>query len=75
MAQIYITNRGECSKYFGPDGEWMLTGNNIPYTNLEADFAHKRVIAENTVEKLLKLKAPQGPKTEVREVVDGYVKG
>ncbi len=75
MAQIYITNRGERSKYFGPDGEWMLTGNNIPYTNLEADFAHKRVIAENTVEKLLKLKAPQGPKTEVREVVDGYVKG
>ncbi len=75
MADIYTTNRGERSKYFGPDGDWQLTGNGIVYNNLDADFAHKRVIAEKTIEKLLKQKAPAGPKPQVREVVRGYVKG
>lgn len=75
MADIYTTVRGERSKYFGPDGTWMLTGNGISYTNLESDFSHKRVIAENTIAKVLKLKAPMGPNAEVRQVVDGYVKG
>lgn len=75
MADIYTTNRGERSKYFGPDGEWQLTGNGIIYSNLDADFAHKRVIVEKLVEKLLKEKAPAGPKPQVREVVRGYVKG
>lgn len=75
MADIYTTNRGERSKYFGPTGEWQLTGNGIVYNNLDADFAHKRVIEEKTIERLLKMDAPQGPKPQVREVVDGYVKG
>lgn len=75
MADIYTTNRGERSKYFGPDGEWQLTGNGIVYNNLDADFAHKRVIVEKTIENLLKKKAPAGPKPAVRDVVDGYVKG
>jgi acyl-homoserine-lactone acylase len=75
MADIYTTIRGERSRYFGPDEEWQLTGNGFVYTNLEADFAHKRIIEEKTVEKLLKLKAPQGPRPQVRQVVAGYVKG
>lgn len=76
MAEIYTTNRGERSKYWGPDGKWQLTGNGIEYTNLEADFAHKRVIATKTIEKLLKKKPAQGgPKPQVKKVVDGYVKG
>ncbi len=75
MADIYTTNRGERSRYFGPEGEWQLTGNGYVFTNLEADFAHKRIIAAKTIEGLLKKKAPHGPKQQVREVVDGYVKG
>ncbi len=75
MADIYMTNRGERSKYIGPDETWQLTGNGYTYTNLEADFAHKRIIAEKTIPKLLKLKAPQGPQPQVKEVVRGYVKG
>ena len=75
MAQIYTTVRGERSKYFGPNGSWQLTGNGIPYTNLEADFAHKRVIAERTVEKVLEKGGINAPRPEVREVVRGYVKG
>jgi acyl-homoserine-lactone acylase len=75
MAEIYTTNRGERSKFWGPDGEWQLTGNGIEYTNLEADFAHKRVIATKTIEKLMKQKPPRGPRPQVKKVVDGYVKG
>lgn len=75
MADIYTTQRGERSKYFGPEGEWQLTGNGYTFTNLQADFAHKRIIAEKKIDKLLKLKAPQGPKPQVRDVVKGYVKG
>lgn len=75
MADIYTTNRGERSKYFGPEGKWQLTGNGFEYTNLQADFAHKRIIAEKKIPELLKLKAPQGPKPQVRDVVKGYVKG
>ncbi len=76
MAEIYTTNRGERSKYWGPDGKWQLTGNGIEFTNLEADFAHKRVIATKTIEKLIKKKpAKGGPRPQVKKVVDGYVKG
>lgn len=75
MADIYTTVRGERSKYFGADGKWMLTGNGIEFTNLESDFAHKRVIAENIIPKVLKMEPPNGPREEVRQVVDGYVKG
>lgn len=75
MADIYTTQRGERSKYFGPEGEWQLTGNGYTFTNLQADFAHKRIIAEKKIPTLLKLKAPQGPKPQVRDVVTGYVKG
>jgi len=75
MADIYTTVRGERSKYFGPNGSWQLTGNGISYTNLEADFAHKRVIAERTIEKVLQKGGINAPKPDVREVVRGYVKG
>lgn len=75
MAQIYTTVRGERSKYFGPNGTWQLTGNGIPFTNLEADFAHKRVIEEGTIDDILKMDPPNGPKPATQEAVDGYVKG
>lgn len=75
MADIYTTVRGERSKYFGPDGTWQLTGNGIPFTNLQSDFAHKRVIAENTIGEILKMDPPNGPKPATQEAVDGYVKG
>lgn len=75
MAEIYTTVRGERSKFFGPDGTWQLSGNGINYTNLQSDFAHKRVIAENTIDKILKMAPPNGPKPEAKQAVDGYVKG
>ena len=75
MADIYTTVRGERSKYFGPEEMWQLTGNGQPYKNIDADFAHKRVIAEKTIPALLKQKPPNGPRPEVKQVIDGYVKG
>ncbi|MFA9401219.1 MAG: penicillin acylase family protein, partial [Acidobacteriota bacterium] len=75
MAQIYTTVRGDRSKHFGPDEEWMLTGNGIPFTNLESDFAHRRIINNGTVDRLLKLDPPNGPSPQIKRVVDGYVKG
>jgi acyl-homoserine-lactone acylase len=75
MADIYTTVRGERSRYFGPAGSWQLTGNGISYTNLDADFAHRRVIKEGTIGKLLSKGGINAPKPEVREVVRGYVKG
>lgn len=75
MAEIYTTVRGERSKYFGPDATWQLSGNGIDFTNLESDFAHKRVIEEGTVAKILKMAPPNGPKPATKEAVDGYVKG
>ncbi len=75
MADIYTTVRGERSKYFGPDGTWMLTGNSITYTNLQSDFAHKRVIAEDTIQKVLDKGGINAPNKDVKEVVRGYVKG
>ena len=74
MADIYTTVRGERSRYFGPNGNWQLTGNGIQYKNLAADFAHKRVIEENTIGKVLAAGGINAPKAEVREVVRGYVK-
>ncbi|MCB0828772.1 MAG: penicillin acylase family protein [Solirubrobacterales bacterium] len=75
MAQIYTTVRGDRSKYFGPDEEWMLTGNGIPYTNLESDFAHRRIINNGSLDRILSEDPPNGPSPEIKNVVAGYVKG
>jgi len=75
MAEIYTTVRGERSKYFGPEGSWQLTGNGIPFTNLESDFSHKRVIAERSVQRILAMKPPNGPLPAVRKTIAGYVQG
>ena len=75
MAQIYTTVRGERSRYFGPQETWTFTGNGRTFTNLDGDFFFKRVVRERTVERLLELKPPNGPRPEVRSAVKGYVRG
>jgi len=75
MADIYTSVRGERSKYFGPDGEYVMTGNGIVFKNIDADFNHKRIIAEGLIPRILKMKPPNGPRPQIKEAVDGYVKG
>jgi len=75
MADIYTSERGERSKYFGPDGTYVMTGNGFNYKNIDADFNHKRVIASGIIPKILNTAPPNGPKPQVKQAVDGYVKG
>ena len=68
MADIYTTNRGERSKYFGPDGEWQLTGNGIdlhePRSRLRPQARDRRPRRSKACSRR---RRPQGPKPQVRE--------
>jgi acyl-homoserine-lactone acylase len=70
LADTYTTVRGQRSKFFGGSAE---APNGI--TNLESDFFWKRVRKEGTVQKMMRLKPPNGPLPVVRKVVKGYVAG
>jgi acyl-homoserine-lactone acylase len=70
LADTYLTSRGERSLYFGSGAE-APDGN----TNLDSDFFWKRIRAEGTVAKLLKKKAPAGPKPQIKRAMKGYVAG
>lgn len=70
LADTYTTIRGERSKYFGGSAS---APNSI--SNLDSDFFWKRVRKEGTVQKMMKLKPPNGPLPMAREVVRGYAAG
>lgn len=70
LADTYTTVRGERSLYFGADEK---APNGI--SNLDSDFFWKRVRAEGTVKKMMKLKPPNGPLPDVKQVIKGYVAG
>ncbi|MBK5233318.1 MAG: penicillin acylase family protein [Thermoleophilia bacterium] len=74
-ADAYLTVRGQRSRFLGPEKTWFFSGNGMTYTNLQADFFFKRMIVEKQAEKLLRQKAPRGPKPQVRRIVKGYVQG
>ncbi len=70
LADTYTTVRGERSLHFGAATE---APNGI--SNLDSDFFWKRVRKEGTVQKMMKLKPPNGPLPIVKDVVRGYVAG
>ena len=70
LADTYTTIRGERSKYFGG----AVDAPNF-ISNLDSDFFWKRVRKEQTVQKMMKLKPPNGPLPIVKEVVKGYAAG
>lgn len=70
LADTYTTVRGERSKYFGGSVD---APNGV--SNLDSDFFWKRVRKEGTVQKMMKLKPPNGPLPVVKKVVKGYVAG
>ncbi|MDQ3742011.1 MAG: penicillin acylase family protein, partial [Actinomycetota bacterium] len=75
MADQYVTVRGERSRYFGPDGTWSMRGNGTVNDNLASDFFYKKIIKQQTIEKLMAQPPPKGPRTEVLQAVKGYVDG
>ncbi len=75
LADVYVTVRGERSRFFGPAASYITRGNGVTANNLNSDFFYQRIIDENVIEKLLELKPPQGPLPDFDEIVRGYVAG
>ena len=75
LADVYVTVRGERSRFFGPAGSYVTRGNGVTSNNLNSDFFFQRIIDENVIEKLLEMKPPQGPLPDFDEIVRGYVAG
>lgn len=70
IADSYVTIRAERSRFFGPD-EPSPEG----FENIDSDFFFQRINQRGVVEELIAQEPPLGPKSKVRRVVEGYVKG
>ncbi len=75
IADSYVTVDGQRSRFFGPDASYVVGGNGSSNNNLNSDFFYQRIIDNGTIEHLLSLAPPQGPRPEIKEGVRGYVAG
>ncbi|UJA19634.1 hypothetical protein HJD18_05015 [Thermoleophilia bacterium SCSIO 60948] len=75
IASEYVTVNGNRSRFFGPDANWTFSGNGTTYENVDADVYFRWAKKRRIVERLLRKKAPIGPKRGVRQGVRGYVEG
>jgi len=72
LADQVVTLRGERSRFFGAGGESGESGED---SNLASDTYYKGQLRAGTVQRLLDQKAPLGPTTELRRMVEGYAAG
>jgi acyl-homoserine-lactone acylase len=75
LADVYVTVRAQRSRYFGPDGSYVVGGNGSTNNNLNSDFFYQRIIDNRTIEQLLQLPPPRGPRPEIKQGVRGFVAG
>jgi acyl-homoserine-lactone acylase len=75
IADTYVTVDAQRSRYFGPDASYTVGGNGSVNNNLNSDFFYQRIIDNGTIENLLSLDAPRGPRPEIKEIVRGYAAG
>lgn len=75
VAEQYVTVNGERSRYFGPNGSYSQGGNGSSNNNLNSDFFYQRIKDAGTIEELLLLAPPAGPRPEIGELARGYVAG
>jgi acyl-homoserine lactone acylase PvdQ len=75
LAETYVTVNGERSRYFGPDASYTVGGNGSVNNNLTSDFFYPRIIDNGTIEHLLSLAPPLGPRSEIKAGVRGFVAG
>ncbi len=75
LADMYVTTNGERSRFFGPDGSYSQGGNGTTNNNLDSDFFYQRIKDNGTIQRLLALDAPRGPRPEIKQAVRGYVAG
>ncbi|MGQ4477743.1 penicillin acylase family protein [Streptomyces sp. SAS_276] len=73
LADHIVTLRGERSRFFGPDGQ--SGEGDSDRTNLASDTYYGGQLRAGTVRRLLARKAPLGPTTELRRMVEGYAAG
>lgn len=75
VAEAYVTVNGDRSRYFGADKTYSIRGNGSTATNLNSDFFYQRIKDKHTVERLLAVPPPVGPKPEIKQAIKGYVAG
>jgi acyl-homoserine-lactone acylase len=75
IADSYVTVDAKRSRYFGPNGNWTFAGNGFTFNNLDSDFFFQKIIDDRTIEKLLKLRPPRGPKPQIFQAARGYAAG
>jgi acyl-homoserine-lactone acylase len=75
LAETYVTVNGERSRYFGADGSYTQGGNGATANNLNSDFFFQKIKDNKTIEKLLALPPPRGPRPEIKDGVRGFVAG
>lgn len=75
VAETYVTVAGERSRWFGPDKSYEIRGNGSRAKNLNSDFFYQRIKDRGTVERLVAVPPPVGPKPEIIQAVRGYVAG
>ena len=75
LADMYVTVNAERSRWFGPDASYSQGGNGTTNNNLNSDFFFQKIKDNGSIERLLALDPPRGPRPEIKEAVRGYVAG
>lgn len=75
IAQSYVTVDAQRSRYFGPNATWDFQGNGTVNNNLDSDFFYGAINKSGIIQRLLRQKPPNGPLPQVRQGVNGYVRG
>jgi acyl-homoserine-lactone acylase len=75
LADVYVTVRGERSKYFGPDKTFYFPGNAMAFKNSDSDFFFKLLKARGIVEKITASPFPVGFSPEAKALLRGYAAG
>ncbi|MBB5856140.1 penicillin acylase family protein [Amycolatopsis umgeniensis] len=74
LANTYLTVSARRSAHLGAGGQGNPAMSEAE-NNLDSDLHFQRINDSGVVERLLAQPAPHGPRTEVRELVSGYVEG
>ena len=75
LADTYATVNAERSRWFGPDASYSQGGNGTTNNNLNSDFFFQKIKENGSIERLLALDPPRGPRPEIKLAVRGYVAG
>ena len=66
LADTYVTVNAERSRWFGPDASYSQGGNGTTNNNLNSDFFFQKIKDNGSIERLLALDPPRGPRPEIK---------